>query len=119
MRSTKREPIGADYWRNVSRDQEHLAAALTADFRPLRAVIEQRNKDAAASVSAHVRWEKLTLLGLLEVDRRRFDNVYVKRGPQWGAWWEKAGVGITRGQLSMHDFAAELERAWQESGSSI
>jgi hypothetical protein len=47
--------VGAGYWEDLTPDQQFLAGALQDEYRPLRSIIEQRNDDAAAKVTAHVR----------------------------------------------------------------
>lgn len=108
MAKEKPEPIGADYWRQLTTEQESLGAALTPDYRPLRAVFTQSGMDSETRASAHVRWEKLLVWGLLDVDRKRNDSVYVRRGPLWANWWRDEGGRITRRQLSDQVAVAEF-----------
>jgi hypothetical protein len=102
---SSQDAYGRRYW-SVSIYQARLLFFLPAEFRRLRAVKEQAEAAGALSLKK-VNWEKLHVLGLLEVDRGNRAWVYVRRGPDWAAFWHALAVDP---DCAPQDQAAQLAR---------
>lgn len=119
MTAKKADRLGTEYWAtDLSREQSYFCAALTEDYKPLRRVFIRVKKDALFPIKANTKWEKLCVLGLMDVDRSRRDDVYVKRGNQWLTWWESLGLSVTNRQLTSHDVFKEMREifGWPNEG---
>lgn len=100
------DDLGAGYWK-LSSDQGSVLGALQSDYQPLRHVLAQTGKNAL-SANGHIRWEKLAVLGALEVDLTRQDNVYVRRGPVWRQWWDLCGYEVTSKEELFHELELSI-----------
>lgn len=87
---SSQDVYGPKYW-SVTLYQARLLFFLSPEFERLRDV--KNRAEAAGKLSLKkVNWEKLHVLGLLEVDRQRRDWVYVRRGPLWKRFWADLGI---------------------------
>ena len=77
---------GPRYW-SVTIYQARLLFFLPDAFETLREVKDRAEASGSLSLKK-VNWEKLHVLGLLEVDRSRRAWVYVRRGPLWQRFWQ-------------------------------
>jgi hypothetical protein len=106
-RSHKFDPAGRDYW-TLTYDQRAILGALTTEFQTLRRVLSKAGKDCAGSVTAHARWEKLAILGALEVHPTERNDVLVRRGPSWHVHWNVNGIPITEEEMLQHEILESL-----------
>jgi hypothetical protein len=87
---TSQDVYGPRYW-SVTIYQARLLFFLPPEYARLRSVKDRA--EAAGSLSLKkVNWEKLNVLGLLEVDRTRRSWVLVRRGPLWQPFWDRVGL---------------------------
>lgn len=108
MGAKKEDPLGAAYWSTpLTREQSYFCAALREDYHTLRSVFDRVEEDAF-QIKASTKWERLHVLGLLDADHSRKDDIYVKRGPQWHSWWEKGGLALTDRQLTTYELLEEM-----------
>lgn len=109
MGAKKEDSLGAGYWSTpLTREQSYFCAALREDYHTLRGVFDQVEADASFQIKANTKWERLHVLGLLDVDHSRKDDIYVKRGKQWHSWWEKGGLDLTNRQLTTYELLEEM-----------
>ncbi|RDD61822.1 hypothetical protein [Ferruginivarius sediminum] len=87
---SSQDVYGQKYWA-VTIYQARLLYFLPATYEKLREV-KQRAEDSGQLSLKKVNWEKLHVLGLLEVDRNRRDWVFVRQGPLWQEFWERLGL---------------------------
>lgn len=87
---SSQDVYGQKYW-SVTIYQARLLYFLPPEFQKLREV-KQRAEDSGQLSLKKVNWEKLHVLGLLDVDRKRRDWVFVRRGPHWHEFWERLGL---------------------------
>ncbi|MFP3386593.1 hypothetical protein, partial [Tritonibacter sp. SIMBA_163] len=76
---SRQDVYGRRYW-SVSIYQARLLFFLPADYVTLRELKDRAEKDGGLSLKK-VNWEKLHVLGLLEVDRKTWSWVMVRQGP--------------------------------------
>ncbi|MBB3267706.1 hypothetical protein FHW79_005371 [Azospirillum sp. OGB3] len=113
----KPDPLGGGYWHSLTDGQLRFLGALPVDYRPLRAVLDQVEANAA-KIGGQVNWEKLAIIEALEVDFTRRDDVYVRRGRQWQSLWDRYGLSVTNSETFINDLAAELGPLLAEVGRS-
>lgn len=87
---SSQDVYGPKYW-SVTIYQARLLYFLPAGYRKLREVKQRAEASGRLSLKK-VNWEKLHVLGLLEVDRSRRDWVYVRQGPCWREFWARLGI---------------------------
>lgn len=110
---SSQDVYGRKYW-SVTIYQARLLFFLTPEYEKLREV--KRNAESSGQLSLKkVNWEKLHVLGLLEVDRERRDWVYVRRGPLWHRFWEELGVDPACNGVDLADKIAEIDAAFDNS----
>jgi hypothetical protein len=104
------DPLGEDYWSFdcLTDAQKDIAAALTDDWKPLRVILQKTKADGSRpkAASARSNWEKLCVLGLLNVDAAHTKIVRVRRGDKWKDWWEQHGDLINGLQAVKAGFAS-------------
>jgi hypothetical protein len=83
---SRQDVYGRRYW-SVSIYQARLLFFLPGDYVTLRELKERAEKDGGLSLKK-VNWEKLHVLGLLEVDRKTWSWVMVRQGPLWRPFWD-------------------------------
>ena len=87
---SSQDVYGQKYW-SVTLYQARLLMFVPPGYVKLREV-KQAAEGAGRLSLKKVNWEKLHVLGLIEVDRRRRDWVFVRRGPLWQNFWEGLGI---------------------------
>lgn len=107
---SSQDVYGPKYW-SVTLYQARLLFFLSPEFEKLRDV--KNRAEAAGKLSLKkVNWEKLHVLGLLDVDRRRRDWVYVSRGPLWERFWKDLGIDPREAGKAPEDNIAEIDTAF-------
>ncbi len=110
---SSQDVYGPKYW-SVTLYQARLLFFLSREFQKLRDVKNQA--EAAGKLSLKkVNWEKLHVLGLLEVDRRRRDWVYVRRGPLWTRFWEEMGIDPQKADHAPQQTVPQIDTVFDEA----
>ncbi|MBK1699300.1 hypothetical protein [Rhodovibrio salinarum] len=87
---SRHDVYGRRYW-SVSIYQARLLFFLPADYVTLRELKDRAEKEGGLSLKK-LNWEKLHVLGLLEVDRTTWSWVMVRQGPLWRAFWDALDI---------------------------
>lgn len=82
---SRQDVYGRRYW-SVTIYQARLLFFLPPDFAKLREVKDRAEANGGLQLKK-VNWEKLHVLGLLEVDRSTWAWVMVRQGPLWTPFW--------------------------------
>jgi hypothetical protein len=113
---SNQDVYGPRYW-SVTIYQARLLFFLPADYARLRSVKDRA--EAAGTLSLKkVNWEKLNVLGLLEVDRTRRSWVLVRRGPAWHDFWAQLGLTPDPDATDAADQLASVDAAFDHSAKT-
>lgn len=107
---------GPRYW-SVTIYQARLLFFLPEKFETLRDVKDRAEASGSLSLKK-VNWEKLHVLGLLEVDRTRRSWVYVRRGPLWRRFWESVEISPRPGGDTQAEQLDRVDAAFDYSSQN-
>lgn len=107
---------GPRYW-SVTIYQARLLYFLPPEFETLRDVKDRAEASGSLSLKK-VNWEKLHVLGLLEVDRTRHAWVYVRRGPLWERFWESIELMPEPGSERESEQLDQVDAAFDHSAQN-
>lgn len=109
------DSYGSSYWK-LTPAQQRLGMALKIDFNELREIKNQAEKDAGISLH-QVRWEKLSILGILEVDMNNPDAVYVRRGENCEKFSSHYGIQSTQYSLEIMDLSNFVKNLFEKNNA--
>ena len=112
-RSKERDP----FW-ELTKDQMHVAGALKSEYVPISDVLKEATSNNGTKIDGRVRWERLYVFGILDIDINRKDGVYVKRGPLWDGYWKNDGLGITKSELLNQEAFRGLDKYFDNPTTS-
>jgi hypothetical protein len=113
---SNQDVYGPRYW-SVTIYQARLLFFLPPEYERLRRVKDRA--EAAGTLSLKkVNWEKLNVLGLLEVDRTRRSWVLVRQGPVWHEFWAQLGLIPDPDSPDAGDQLARVDAAFDHSAKT-
>lgn len=116
MRMTSQDVYGPRYW-SVTIYQARLLFFLPRKFDTLREVKDRAEASGSLSLKK-VNWEKLHVLGLLEVDRSRRSWVYVRQGPLWKRFWESIDLIPDPNGDDVEEQLRQVDAAFEDSAQN-
>lgn len=113
---SRQDVYGRRYW-SVSIYQARLLFFLPAEYVTLRDLKDRAEKRGGLSLKK-VNWEKLHVLGLLEVDRTTWSWVMVRQGPLWRAFWNALDIAPEAGDAELSERLRQLDSLFADASQN-